>query len=337
MTSSTVSPLKLSVDLERWPLVTPFRTAAHTLTSIDVIRVSLESEGCTGEGEGAGVYYRNDTPHTMRAQLESVRKGIEGGCSLESLQKLLPLGGARNALDCAMWDLRAKLSGRPAWQSAGIGPPRPLTTTFTCGADDPQKMAARALSYTDARAIKLKLTGEPLDAERVSAVRQALPNVWLAVDANQGFTPQTLDSLLPTLLDMQVELIEQPFPAGQDAALEHFKSTIPFAADESAQGLSDLSSLLGRYSVVNIKLDKCGGLTEALAMARKARELGLQAMVGNMLGTSLAMAPAYLVGQLCKVVDLDGPVYLSQDRVPRVQYSAGALTCPTMGWGYPRT
>jgi L-alanine-DL-glutamate epimerase-like enolase superfamily enzyme len=177
------------------------------------------------------------------------------------------------------------------------------------------------------------LTGQPNDADRVRAVREARADVWLGVDANQGFTRESLERLLPTLMETNVALIEQPFPIGQDALLDGFQSPIPLAADESAQGLADIAGLVGRFNVVNIKLDKCGGLTEGLAMARAAREHGLDTMVGNMMGTSLAMAPAFLVGQLCQVVDLDGPVFQKTDRAITVQYADGFITCHATLWG----
>jgi L-alanine-DL-glutamate epimerase-like enolase superfamily enzyme len=231
--------------------------------------------------------------------------------------------------------LEAQLSGCPAWRVADLEAPRALLTTFTCGADTPEKMVAAACDYRGARAIKLKLTGEPFDVERVRAVRAALPNIWLGVDANQGFTRDVLESLMPVLIDAHVALIEQPFPIGQEVLLKELGSPIPIAADESVQSLRDIPGLVGRFNVVNIKLDKCGGLTEALAMARAARALGLRPMVGNMTGTSLAMAPAFLVGQLCDLVDLDGPAFLSSDRGTPVQYDEGLITCPEALWGYP--
>jgi L-alanine-DL-glutamate epimerase-like enolase superfamily enzyme len=227
------------------------------------------------------------------------------------------------------------LTGRHAWHIAGLDRPRPLLTTFTVGANNPEKMALDARAYTQAKAIKLKLTGQPVDADRVRAVRAARPDVWLGVDANQGFTRASLETLMPVLVECRVELIEQPFKIGQEAQLDGFKSPIPLAADESAQGLADVAGLVGRFNVVNIKLDKCGGLTEGLAMAREARRLGLDVMVGNMVGTSLAMAPSCLIGQLCKVVDLDGPVFLSTDRDPPVRYENGTISSPEALWGAP--
>lgn len=325
--------LTLRVDIEEWPLKAPFRITGHTFVALDVIVVTLACEGAMGRGEAAGVYYRNDTVATMARQIEGVRPAIEAGIDRESLQRLLPAGGARNAVDCALWDLEAHMSGVPAWRTAGLNPPVPLLTTFTIGANDAMRMAATAHSYTGAQAIKLKLTGEPEDADRVREVRAARPDVWLGVDANQGFTRQSLERLMPVLLQSRVELIEQPFPVGRESDLDGLRSPIQIAADESVQDLQDIASLVGRCNVVNIKLDKSGGLTEGLAMAGEARRLGLSVMVGNMTGTVLAMAPAFLVGQLCQVVDLDGPIFLKNDRTPGIVYSGGRVWCPGQAWG----
>jgi L-alanine-DL-glutamate epimerase-like enolase superfamily enzyme len=325
--------LTLSTSIEQWPLITPFRITGHTFTSMATVLVSLQREGHVGHGEAAGVYYRNESPASMLAQIDSVRPAIESGITLESLQTLFPPGGARNALDCALWDLEAKLAGIPVWQMAQLPTPKPLLTTFTCGADTPEKMRAAALEFAGARAIKLKLTGEPLDAERVLAVRDGLPHVWLAVDSNQGCTRAFLEELMPVLIRAGVKLIEQPFSIGQETLLDGFESPIPIAADESAQNLSDVAGLVGRFDVMNIKLDKCGGLTEGLKMARAACELGLDVMVGNMMGTSLAMAPAFLLGQLCQVVDLDGPIFLKRDRIPPVLYADGLIEVDEGVWG----
>lgn len=272
----------------------------------------------------------------MVKQLVSLRVPIEAGVTHADLRRLLPPGGARNALDCALWDLEAKMIGRAAWEIAGLKEkPRPLVTTFTCAADSPEKMAAAAHAYAGARAIKLKLTGDSEDQDRVRAVREALPAVWLAVDANQGFRRLSLERLFPTLIEAHVALIEQPFPVGQEALLDDLDSPIPVAADESVQSLGDITPLVGRVQVINIKLDKCGGLAEGIAMAETTRRLGMECMVGNMLGTSLAMAPAFLLGQHCKVVDLDGPKFLKADRPVQVHYSDGTIDCPQDVWGSP--
>ncbi len=337
MDSLHIHTMKLHIAVERWPLIKPFRITGHTSYEAVVVLVTLEKEGQVGRGEAVGVHYRNDTPELARTALEALRTTIESGLSRESLQTLLPPGGARNALESALWDLEAKLIGRPAWSLAGLQNPRPLLTTMTCGAETPEEMAATALGYVEARAIKLKLTGDAVDAERVRAVRQACPDSWLAVDANQGFTRDGLERLMPTLVDARVALIEQPFPVGQESLLDGLQSPIPLAADESAQTSLDIACLVGRFDVVNIKLDKCGGLTEGLAMARAAHKAGLRTMVGTMSGTSLGMAPATLVGQLCDVVDLDGPVFLKADRDNPVQYREGFIVCPQALWGYPES
>jgi L-alanine-DL-glutamate epimerase-like enolase superfamily enzyme len=333
MAGMHIDSLKLRAAVEQWPLITPFRITGHIWYTLNAVVVSLEKDGHVSHGEATGVFYRGDTPELALKQLESLRTRIEAGISRASLQALLPPGGARNALDCALWDLEAKLTGRPVWQMAGLEKPKPLLTTMTCGAETPDKMAAMAVSYINARAIKLKLTGEPVDAERVRAVRHACPDVWLAVDANQGFTRGFLQWIMPVLIETRVQLIEQPFPIGKESLLDGFQSPIPIAADESVQSLSDIPGLVGRFGVVNIKLDKCGGLTEGLAMVRASHGLGLDAMVGNMMGTSLAMAPAFLVGQLCHVVDLDGPAFLKADRRITVDYTEGFIRCPETVWG----
>lgn len=328
-----IGPVTLSAQIEEWPLAAPFRITGYTFESIHVLAVSLTKDGHVGRGEAAGVYYKNEKPETLLQQVQSLRSSLAEGISRTKLRTMLPPGGARNALDCALWDLEAKLSGSTVWQLAGLSEPRPLVTTFTCGADSPEKMASTALGYSKARAIKLKLTGEAVDVARVQAVRDALPGVWLGVDANQGFTVASLEKIMPVLVDTEVSLIEQPFPVGDEALLDGFESPIPLAADESLQSLADVRKSVGRFSVVNIKLDKCGGLTEGLAMARAARELGLRPMVGNMIGTSMAMAPAFLVGQLCEIADLDGVIFLKSDRTPSVSYADGFITCSPGVWG----
>jgi len=326
-------PIRLTVEIEKWPLKVPVRITGYTFVELELVVASLDSGGRTGRGEAAGVYYHNENATSLIQQIESVRTAVEAGLTREKLQDMLPIGGARNALDCALWDLEAKLAGRPVWQLAGLSAPKPLVTTYTLGADKPEEMAAGARAFSGARALKLKLTGEEQDAERVRAVRVARPDVWLGVDANQGFTPEGLRRLLPALIESNVKLIEQPFRIGREAQLEGLGLPIPVAADESAQGVRDLPALVGRFDMVNIKLDKCGGLTEALAMAREARRLGLDVMVGNMGGTSWAMAPAFLVGQLCQVVDLDGPLIFGTDRTVAVHYHHGELLCEAAVWG----
>jgi L-alanine-DL-glutamate epimerase-like enolase superfamily enzyme len=299
-----------------------------------VVVARVSERGTAGEGEAAGVYYLGDDAERMCAALENVRRDVEAGVDRESLRRLLPPGGARNALDCALWDLEAKRLGQPVWRIAGLERPRPLLTTFTIPANDPATMAAKAIEYAQAKSLKLKLTGElPLDAERVRAVRKARPDAWMGVDANQGFTPVSLTTLMPDLVACKVKLVEQPFARGREADLDGFRCPIPVAADESVLGLADIEPLVGRFDIVNIKLDKCGGLTEGLAMVTEARRHGLGVMVGNMVGTSLAMAPAWILGQLCDINDLDGTLFISRDRVPAMVFDQGKVSYPDSGWG----
>jgi L-Ala-D/L-Glu epimerase len=327
--------MKLETRIERWPLAVPFRITGHVFENVDVVVTELREGGLVGHGEAAGVYYHNESAASMQAQIEAVRDSIEQITAPETLLDLLPPGGARNSVDCAWWDLEAKRVRCPAWQRAKVPTPRPLLTTWTLGAEDPQTMARNAVRCVGARALKLKLTGEALDADRVRAVREARDDVWLGVDANQGFTRDSLERLLPVLMEARVELIEQPFPAGQEQALDGIGCPIPIAADESVQDRTDLQGVVGRVQVINIKLDKCGGLTEALALAHEAQLCGLRLMVGNMVGTSLAMAPAFIVGQLCDIVDLDGPLLLARDRAPGAQYQDGQIWCGPEIWGAP--
>ncbi len=326
--------LKLDYRIETHRLAAPFRISGYVFEASDLVVVELTDGAHRGRGEAGGVYYlKDDAPHIVEV-LKANRAAIEACESREALRHLLPPGGARNAVDCAMWELEASRSGVSAYRLAGIESPRPLVTTFTLGADEPEIMAEGACKYTDARAIKIKLTGSlELDVARVRAVREARPDVWLGVDANQGFSAHDLPALVHAMEQHQVSLIEQPLPRGSEADLEGFQSSIPIAADESALSLADVPGLVGRFQVVNIKLDKCGGLTEALLIAEEARKLGLGVMVGNMVGTSWAMAPAFILGQLCDYVDLDGPTFLKEDRSPGAEYHDGQIWCPDDVWG----
>jgi len=329
--------LKLHVEVEKLPLSAPFRISGFVFEEQDVVVATLEDGKHRGRGEASGVYYLGDTAPTMVAEIEAARAAIERGVDRAALQELLPPGGARNAVDCALWELDAQRRGEPVWELAGLPAPKPLITTFTLGADDPAVMAAGARKYAQARSLKLKLTGDlTVDIERVKAVRAARPEVWMGVDANQGYGIDALDALLGVLMRANVSLLEQPLKRGREADLTGFKSPIPIAADESALSLKDVAGLVGRFNVVNIKLDKCGGLTEGLAMAREARRLGLGVMVGNMVGTSLAMAPAFVLGQLCDVVDLDGPIFLAKDRTPSMTYTDGHAWSGEQVWGGTR-
>jgi L-alanine-DL-glutamate epimerase-like enolase superfamily enzyme len=324
----------LAYRVETHPLAAPFRISGYVFEASDLVVVELDDGQNRGRGEAGGVYYMGDEAPQIVEALEANRAAIEGCGSREELRQILPAGGARNAVDCAMWELEASRLGIPAYRMAGIDAPRPLITTFTLGADTPEVMAQGARNYATARAIKIKLTGElDLDIARVRAVREARADVWIGVDANQGFGIADLPALVAAMVEQKVSLLEQPIARGREADLEGLESAIPLAADESVLGLADVPGLVGRFQTVNIKLDKCGGLTEALLIAAEARKLGLGVMVGNMVGTSLAMAPAFILGQLCDVVDLDGPTFLKQDRVPGVEYRDGEIWCPDGVWG----
>ena len=326
--------LQMQVATETLRLAQPFRIAGYVFETSDVVVVTLSDGEQRGRGEGGGVFYLGDDVAHMLAALDTARAVIEAGVGRAELRHAMPAGGARNAVDCALWELEAVRAGVPVWQLAGQGAPVPLRTTFTLGADEPAVMAAGAKAYADARSIKIKLTGDlDLDIVRVQAIRAARPDVWLGVDGNQGFTIDQLDPLIAALHATGVGLLEQPLARGRDADLDGYKSAIPIAGDESLLTLADVAGAVGRFDVVNIKLDKCGGLTEALLMAAEAKARGLGVMVGNMIGTSLAMAPAFVLGQLCDIVDLDGPTFLAHDRQPGVEYRDGNIWAGPAVWG----
>lgn len=333
---ATMDRQKLALDLrvERFPYHQPFRISGHVFTETALLVAELSDGTHTGRGEGAGVYYLGDDIDHMLAEATVVRPAIEAGATRAELQHLLPPGGARNAIDCAFWELEAKQAGRPVWELAGLEAPKALRSTLTLGADDPGKMARAALAIDPEAPVKVKLTGDlGDDIARVEAIRAARADAWIGVDANQGYDVATLRKLLPVLTANDVAQLEQPLKRGREADLDGLKRPLPFVADESAVTLADTASLVGRFDVVNIKLDKCGGLTEGLEIARQAKKLGLDVMVGNMMGTSLSMAPSYLVGQLCDIVDLDGPTFLARDREPGVEYRGGMIHCPDEIWG----
>lgn len=326
--------LRLALRIERFPYHQPFRISGHVFTETALLVAELSDGTHRGCGEGAGVYYLGDDAAHMLAEAERVRPAIEAGASRAELQALLPAGGARNALDCAYWEMEAKQAGRPVWALAGLAEPKPLLSTLTLGADRPDVMAAAALRLDPDAPVKVKLTGDlDEDVARVEAIRAARPEAWIGVDANQGYGRETLEALLPVLVANRIAQLEQPLRRGDEASLDGLERPLPFVADESAVTLADTDGLVGRFDVVNIKLDKCGGLTEGLAIAHRARALGLEVMVGNMMGTSLSMAPSYVLGQLCDVVDLDGPTFLAKDRAPGVVYRNGRVSCPAGLWG----
>ena len=323
---SSRPPLRLSTTLERRVLKQPVRIATGVIIDVVLLVVTARRGDGAGMGEATGVPYLGDTAQTAEATIHARIAELNAVTSRDELRGLLPPGGARNAVDCALWALEADERGCSIADLAGVGR-GPLITTYTISADAPHAMASAAAALRDARALKLKLTGDPvLDGARVEAVRAVRGDAWIGVDANQSYMATTLQSLMPTLVDAKVAQLEQPLARGQEADM--VAGLIPTVADESCQNLVELEDVPGRFNAVNIKLDKCGGLTEALMMVRRARELELDVMVGNMIGTSLAMIPAIAVGQLCGIVDLDGPLPLLEDRQPSVIYRNGEISLP---------
>ena len=326
--------IRCRTSIEHWAMVEPFEIARETITEQAVLMVSLaDAQGRTGRAEAAGVDYDGETPQGMAGQIAAVLARLHDDVTGSELMQFLPAGGARNALDCALWDLRAKQSGIPAWRSAGLEPLEPVTTAFTIGLGDASTTRRKLREARHFPLLKLKA-----DASRhvdvVRMAREEHPAARLVLDANQAWSRALLESLLPALVELGVEMVEQPLPRGSDAELDHLRSPIPLAADESCTDRSSLAALAGRYQYINIKLDKCGGLTEALAMADAAQRLGLGLMVGNMCGTSLAMAPAFLLAQRCSYVDLDGPLLQLLDRATPLQYHDGVIEPPSAAlWG----
>jgi L-alanine-DL-glutamate epimerase-like enolase superfamily enzyme len=328
--------MQMRVDTESWAYKVPFRVSRGAESALDVVVVTLtDAHGHVGRGEAAGVDYDGETVPFLCAQIEAVRPVIERGIALDfaSLATLLPSGGARNAVDCALWDLTAKQRRTSVWQLAGLANPRRLTTSVTLGIDTDEAVAAGARHYADWPLIKVKVDGKRhLDAVRL--VHAACPGAGIIVDPNQAWSAGLLNRLAPALKSLGVVLIEQPVPRGEDQSLRDYSGPIRLAADESVADRAGLVAVKDLYQVVNVKLDKTGGLTEALALARDARALGLQVMVGCMAGTSLAMAPAMVVGQLAQFVDLDGPLLHTKDRKHGIEYERGLMRLPSAAlWG----
>lgn len=322
---------KLRVNVEPWELKQPFKITGHVFVAPDLVQVEITEKGLTGRGEGAGVYYLAESGSGMLAQIESVREAIEHGADRNTLRQLLPHGGARNALDCAMWDLEAKLTGKSIWELTGITP-RKTSTVYTVGIDTPAEMARQA-GMLETRMLKVKLDNE-LSLERITAVCAARPDAEIIVDINQGWTFPQLVELAPRFQQLGVAMIEQPLPRGDDAELEDYDSPITLCADESCLDTGEFEQAARRYQMINIKLDKTGGLTEALDLAKMARERDIELMVGNMVGTSLAMAAGYVVAQLCRFVDLDGALFLKRDCEHPMSYIGGVVSQPTTElWG----
>ncbi len=296
-------------------LIEPFVIARKAYTEAVVVEVEIAADGVVGRGEAAGVDYRGDTPDRMLLQLHDLAERLERGEELDRvrLQALLPAGGARNAVDCALWDLDSKRSGVSAVVQAGLAPLTPVETFVTLGMDTPEAMGAKAARWASRYgALKVKL-GDADDMARLEAIRAAAPAARLIADANQGWTLGQLNDRAPRMAQLGVELLEQPLPVGRDDELFDYRGAVPLCADESFDDRADLDKVLGRYAFCNIKLDKAGGLTEALALAAAARQAGLRLMVGCMEGTSLGVAPALLLAQSCEIIDLDCPMQLVND------------------------
>lgn len=324
--------MKLSIFTDQWEMNSPFVTSQDSITHIETITVCLGSAGVCGRGEALGVDYLGETPETIMAQLEKVRSEIEAGIGLPEINQLLPPGGARNALDCALWDLKAKISGRRVWEILET-PCKPVTTVYTLSMDTPQRMAAEALSHKNFPVLKLKLN-QNLVAESLQAIRTVRPDAKLIIDANGSWSRQFLEAISSDLVACDVEMVEQPLAIGLDAQLDGLDYPITLCADESCQSSKDLESIKPYYQMVNIKLDKCGGLSEAMSMVQWCRGNDMEMMVGNMLGSSLAMAPAFIVAQYCRYVDLDGPLWQKTDRSSPLKFEKALINRPDSTlWG----
>ena len=328
-------PQRLTVTHRAWALARPFTTAHGVRTTVDIVVAEISDGDSRGRGEGVPLQRYGESIDSVVAAIEAMRGAIVSGLDRETLQRALPPGAARNALDCAFWDIDAKRAYRGVAELAGLGAMMPVVTAFTLALDTPEKMAELAAANRARPLLKLKL-GCNGDIERVRAVRHAVPASRLIVDANEGWNSSQLREFMPALIDCRVELIEQPLPAGADDALARLEHPIPLCADESCRTLADLDRLDGKYEALNIKLDKAGGLTEALALAAEAKRRGFRIMVGGAIGTSLGIAPALLLAQQADIVDLDGPLHLESDRVPGLRYNGSTIHPPDQSfWGQP--
>ncbi len=324
---------RLAVRRERWPLAATFTISRGSREATEVVVAEIEDGGLRGRGECVPYARYGESVEGVMAAIEALAGAVAEGIERDELAARLPAGAARNALDCALWDLEAKAAGRPAWELAGLAEPLPLLTAYTLSLDTPERMREAARRHAARPLLKLKLGGDA-DLERVAAVREGAPEARIIVDANEGWDLATLEALAPRLAAFGVELIEQPLAAGADAALAGLDPPVALCADESCHDRASLEAVLGRYQVINIKLDKTGGLSEALRLREAALAAGLEVMVGCMIGTSLAMAPAVLVGQGARVVDLDAPLLLAADREPGLRYERGRVHPPAPElWG----
>jgi L-Ala-D/L-Glu epimerase / N-acetyl-D-glutamate racemase len=324
----------LTIDAreETWPLDKPFRISRGARTETRVVVVTLTDGQHSGRGEGVPIKRYNQTPASILAEIESIKSAPNLG--REQLQKLLPPGAARNAVDCALWDLEAKISGKRAWDLVNISIASEVETTFTISLDTPEAMATAAKAVPNLPILKLKLGGDEGDLARVKAVRETAPKARLLVDANESWTPDHYQRVVPFLAEFGIELIEQPFPADADNTLETLDHPIPVCADESCHTTADLSGLKNRYEAINIKLDKTGGLTEALLLVERACQAGFKLLIGCMVCTSLGIAPARLLAGAADWIDLDGALLLNHDREHGLAYGDGRIGLPSRQlWG----
>ncbi|MBL4906179.1 MAG: dipeptide epimerase [Sneathiella sp.] len=323
----------LEATQESWPIRGSFRISRGAKTTADVVVVKIKEGNVTGFGECVPYPRYGESCHSVLGEISTVRDAIAHGASRMDLLTLMSAGAARNAVDCALWDLEAKLTGKSIGEIAGIQTPGPLITAYTLSLDTPEKMGAAATKQAHRPLMKLKLAGE-YDLERVTAVRNAAPKSRLIVDANEAWTLDMMEEYFPKMADLGVELIEQPLPAGEDLALSDMVRPVPICADESSHDTSTLDQVAPLYDYINIKLDKTGGLTEALLLAEAARDFGLGIMVGCMLGTSLGMAPAMVLGGFARFIDLDGPLLLEKDRRNGIHFDGSVMHPPKKElWG----
>ncbi len=321
--------MRLDVSEEIFRLREAFTISRGSRTEARVLTVRIEQDGVSGYGECVPYARYGETPASVIKQILSLSMPLDRA----RLQEQLPAGAARNAVDCAVWDLQAKASGTRVWEVAGLPRPRPVMTAYTLSLDTPERMEDAAALNAGRPLLKVKLGG-PGDRERLEAVRSGAPRSRIVVDANEGWSVETYKTFAPHLRRLRVDMVEQPFPAGDDAALLRLPRDVPVCADESCHDRDSLAALAGKYDMVNIKLDKTGGLTEALALSGAARASGFGVMVGCMVGTSLAMAPAVLLAQDAEVADLDGPLLLAEDRETPLTYDADGVHPPSDGlWG----
>ncbi len=324
---------RVHIRAQRWPIAGAFTISRGAKREAAVLVVEISGAGARGRGECVPYARYGESVPGVAAQIAGTVRRLGTGLDRVSLSRALPPGAARNALDCALWDFEAKASGARVHALAGLAPPQPLATAYTIGLDTPEAMAAKAVVARNHPLLKLKL-GADGDVERLRAVRSVVPGARLVVDANEGWRPAQLAEMLDACAAAGVELVEQPLRAGEDAALAEIARPVPVCADESAHARAGLADLRGRYDAINIKLDKTGGLSEALAMRAEARAMGLGVMIGCMVATSLAMAPAVLLAQGADWVDLDGPLLLARDRTPGLAFAGAVIRPPERGlWG----